>query len=154
MAAKKEKSNFEFDGMSAGGLISKDERIAEQESLLNGSDRDSNAQRAYDRDTLKLKPDLMAYNRQKEAALGLAPGSIVPVEAQKIEGRTGRIVAAKSKTAEEFYGDSSTLSYGDNKPSDDAIDRVVGKINEEYVILSLSDCLCRFRVAPTETSCF
>lgn len=35
--------------------------------------------------------------------------------------------------AENLYRDANTLIYGDNKPSEDAIDRVVGKINKEYV---------------------
>ena len=34
--------------------------------------------------------------------------------------------------AENLYRDANTLIYGDNKPSEDAIDRVVGKINKEY----------------------
>jgi len=35
---------------------------------------------------------------------------------------------------ENLYRDSSTLLYGDNKPSEEAIDRVVSKINKEYVL--------------------
>jgi pre-mRNA-splicing factor SYF2 len=35
--------------------------------------------------------------------------------------------------AESFYRDANTLLYADNKPTEDAIDRVVGKINREYV---------------------
>lgn len=45
--------------------------------------------------------------------------------------------------AENLYRDANTLIYGDNKPSEEAIDRVVGKINAEYVLpcleLILSD---------------
>jgi pre-mRNA-splicing factor SYF2 len=37
--------------------------------------------------------------------------------------------------AESFYRDANTLLYADNKPTEDAIDRVVGKINREYVIM-------------------
>jgi hypothetical protein len=36
--------------------------------------------------------------------------------------------------AENLYRDANTLIYGDNKPSEDAIDRVVGKINKECVL--------------------
>ena len=35
--------------------------------------------------------------------------------------------------AENLYRDANTLIYGDNKPSEDAIDRVVSKINREWV---------------------
>lgn len=35
--------------------------------------------------------------------------------------------------AESFYRDANTLLYADNKPTEDAIDRVVSKINREYV---------------------
>jgi pre-mRNA-splicing factor SYF2 len=34
-------------------------------------------------------------------------------------------------TADNFYRDANTLLYADNKPTEDAIDRVVGKINRE-----------------------
>ena len=36
--------------------------------------------------------------------------------------------------AESLYRDANSLLYADNKPSDDAIDRVIGKINDEYVM--------------------
>lgn len=109
-----EKSNFEFD------------------------DVDSRAQRTYDRDTVKLKPDLVAYNRQKEAALGLAPGTIVPLAAKSSDGTsalTKRVNQAEVSRAlgamENLYRDGNTLAYGDSKPSEEAIDRVVGKLNED-----------------------
>ena len=35
--------------------------------------------------------------------------------------------------AEGLYRDANSLLYADNKPSDEAIDRVIGKINQEYV---------------------
>src|SRR6266550_1723200 len=35
--------------------------------------------------------------------------------------------------AENLYRDVNSLIYGDNKPSEDAIDRVVSKINREWV---------------------
>jgi pre-mRNA-splicing factor SYF2 len=36
---------------------------------------------------------------------------------------------------EALYRDANTLLYGDNKPSEEAIDRVVGKLNRECVDL-------------------
>ena len=44
--------------------------------------------------------------------------------------------------AENLYRDANTLIYGDNKPSEEAIDRVVGKINKECVFISTLP-LCR-----------
>jgi pre-mRNA-splicing factor SYF2 len=35
--------------------------------------------------------------------------------------------------ADGLYRDANSLLYADNKPSDEAIDRVIGKINQEYV---------------------
>lgn len=46
--------------------------------------------------------------------------------------------------ADSFYRDANTLLYADNKPTEDAIDRVVGKINREYVAFD------RFYVTLTE----
>lgn len=40
--------------------------------------------------------------------------------------------------AESLYRDANTLLYADSKPSEDAIDRVVSKINTEYVPLALN----------------
>jgi hypothetical protein len=39
--------------------------------------------------------------------------------------------------AEGLYRDANSLLYADNKPSDDAIDRVIGKINSEYVFMTV-----------------
>ena len=44
--------------------------------------------------------------------------------------------------AENLYRDANTLIYGNNKPSEDAIDRVVSKINEECVYLSFTALTC------------
>jgi hypothetical protein len=49
-------------------------------------------------------------------------------------------LAATSKSltaAESLYRDANTLAYADNKPSEEAIDRVVGKMNAEWVHVAL-----------------
>ena len=46
--------------------------------------------------------------------------------------------------ADNFYRDANTLLYADNKPTEDAIDRVVGKINREQVDF----CLCLIPTHP------
>ncbi|KAJ6607026.1 SYF2 splicing factor-domain-containing protein [Mycena sp. CBHHK59/15] len=63
------------------------------------------ARRRYKKDLDQIKPDLAVYNRQKELAMGLAPGTLT----------------AFNPTASS------------SQPSEDAIDRMVGKINREYV---------------------
>ena len=37
-----------------------------------------------------------------------------------------------------MYRDANSLLYADNKPSEDAIDRVISKINKEYVYYFVS----------------
>lgn len=74
----------------------------------------------------------MNYEKQKEAALGLAPGTLVPLNAtsQSLLASGSRRTGALS-AAEDLYRGADTLAYGDSKPSEEAIDRVTGKINKE-----------------------
>ncbi|KAL0946221.1 hypothetical protein HGRIS_012480 [Hohenbuehelia grisea] len=91
------------------------------------------ARRRYKKDLDHIKPDLEAYNRQKELALGLAPGALT--QFNPTQGSSSGQLAPTSQqqqlAAENLYRDANTLIYGDNKPSEDAIDRVVGKINKD-----------------------
>lgn len=78
------------------------------------------------------KPDLVGYARQKEAALGLEPGSLVPLgTSNELAAAAGPSRNAALSAAEDLYRSADTLSYGDSKPSEEAVDRVVGKINKE-----------------------
>jgi pre-mRNA-splicing factor SYF2 len=112
------------------------------------------ARRKYKKDLDLIKPDLTAYNRQKEVALGYAPGTLTTFNptagSSSMEVResllainirltlTGVQVVPTSHeqqlAAENLYRDANTLMYGDSKPSEDAIDRVVEKINKECVL--------------------
>ncbi|EPQ51818.1 SYF2-domain-containing protein [Gloeophyllum trabeum ATCC 11539] len=78
------------------------------------------ARRKYKKDLDYIKPDLAAYNRQKEVALGLAPGTLLIPSSQQ-----------QQLAAESLYRDANTLLYADNKPSEEAIDRVVEKLNRD-----------------------
>lgn len=74
------------------------------------------------------KPDLIGYARQKEQAMGLEPGSIVPL------GTNNEMAAAAGPShtaAGDLYRSADSMAYGDSKPSEEAVDRVVGKINKE-----------------------
>jgi len=72
------------------------------------------------------------YNRQKETALGLAPGTLTKTG----EGSSAVVPTSQEQqiAAENLYRNANTLIYGDNKPSEDAIDKVVSKINQEWVL--------------------
>ncbi|KAG2129793.1 SYF2-domain-containing protein [Suillus clintonianus] len=95
------------------------------------------ARRRYKKDLDLIKPDLAAYSRQKEVVLGLAPGSLSKPGSSSSALTTfdpsgGQVVSAEQRmAAESFYRDANTLLYADNKPTEDAIDRVVGKINRD-----------------------
>ena len=98
------------------------------------ADAEDDAHKKYNRNIRVTKPDLISYERQKEAALGLAPGTLVPVGSTN----ASLSVAGPSRgltASEDLYRGADTLAYGDNKPSEDAIDRVIGKINKECVLL-------------------
>lgn len=76
--------------------------------------------------------------------MGLVPGALSKASSSKDRS----LVASSSSTsasalaaAEDLYRDANTLAYGDNKPSEDAIDRVVSKMNLEYVTVDRSSTL-------------
>ncbi|KAJ3759850.1 SYF2 splicing factor-domain-containing protein [Lentinula raphanica] len=91
------------------------------------------ARRRYKKDLDLIKPDLVAYNKQKEIAMGLAPGTLSNFD--PISGPSSLQVSHTSLeqqlAADDLYRDANTLMYGDNKPSEDAIDRMVSKINKD-----------------------
>lgn len=89
------------------------------------TDAEDDAHKRYNRSIRHTKADLLAYERQKEAAMGLEPGTLVPVASGS--GSSSRGLTR----AEDLYRGANTLAYGDNKPSEDAIDRVSAQINKE-----------------------
>ncbi|KAG8858202.1 hypothetical protein FRB91_010117 [Serendipita sp. 411] len=103
-------------------------------------DHDSNAHRKYKKDLDLLNPDLITYNLRKERALNLEPGTLVEVDesgkasltlAAKDQAIMMSAAAASGVDAEGLYRDANSLSYADNKPSEEAIDRVVNKLNND-----------------------
>jgi len=111
MAKKKRRADFEFH------------------------DAEHNARRKYKKDLDLLQPDLEAYNRQKEIALGLAPGTLSKKSASTSDlPETGEALPsalAQQAASELLYRDANTLLYADNKPTEEAIDRVVAKLNTD-----------------------
>ncbi|KAJ3509608.1 hypothetical protein NLJ89_g5132 [Agrocybe chaxingu] len=84
------------------------------------------ARRRYKKDLDLIKPDLEAYNKQKALATGA--GTLTGFSAA---GESSDISQEQKSAAENLYRDANTLIYGDSKPSEDAIDRVVSKINRD-----------------------
>jgi pre-mRNA-splicing factor SYF2 len=131
LARKKRRADFEFHGEYTFlffqlDLISNNIRL---------SDDAHAARRRYKKDLDLVKPDLVAYNQQKAIAMGQAPGSLVGFNPT---GGSSEITVTSEQqrmAAENLYRDANTLIYGDSKPSEDAIDRVVSKINKECVYL-------------------
>ncbi|KAK1236245.1 Pre-mRNA-splicing factor SYF2 [Marasmius sp. AFHP31] len=88
------------------------------------------AHRKYKKELDLIKPDLLAYQEQKDLALGRGPGTLTNFEA----GSSSQVIPTshdQQLAAENLYRDANTLIYGDNKPSEEAIDRVVSKINRD-----------------------
>ncbi|THV05710.1 SYF2-domain-containing protein [Dendrothele bispora CBS 962.96] len=88
------------------------------------------ARRRYKKDLDLIKPDLETYNKQKEIAMGLAPGTLTQFD-PKAGPSSSPSSLEQQLAAENLYRDANTLMYGDSKPSEDAIDRVVAKINKD-----------------------
>ncbi|RPD76187.1 SYF2-domain-containing protein [Lentinus tigrinus ALCF2SS1-7] len=88
------------------------------------------ARRKYKKDLDFIKPDLESYNRQKEIALGLTAGTL---------SKPGAASSSSAVTTFDPSGGAlqvaptslQHLLYADNKPSEDAIDRVISKINKD-----------------------
>ncbi|KAJ3848101.1 SYF2-domain-containing protein [Lentinula lateritia] len=91
------------------------------------------ARRRYKKDLDLIKPDLDAYNKQKEVAMGLAPGTLSNFnpKASPLSLQVSTSSLEQQLAADNLYRDANTLMYGDNKPSEDAIDRMVSKINKD-----------------------
>ncbi|KAI0753340.1 SYF2-domain-containing protein [Daedaleopsis nitida] len=99
------------------------------------------ARRKYKKDLDFIKPDLSTYNKQKEIALGLAAGTLSKPGASSSALSTfdpsGSAVQVaptsleQQLAAENLYRDANSLLYADNKPSEEAIDRVISKINKD-----------------------
>ena len=84
-----------------------------------------------------IKPDLEAYNRQKAIAMGTGSGALTSFDSTGGASSSAMVVTEEQRrlASEGLYRDANTLIYGDSKPSEEAIDRVVSKINKEYVLM-------------------
>ncbi|KAF9525265.1 SYF2 splicing factor-domain-containing protein [Crepidotus variabilis] len=89
------------------------------------------ARRKYKKDLDFIKPDLEAYNKQK--ALAMSQGGSSLSTFSSVSGSSELTAASEEQrmASENLYRDANTLIYGDSKPSEDAIDRVVSKMNND-----------------------
>lgn len=86
------------------------------------------ARRKYKKDLDFIKPDLDAYNKQKAATM--SQGTLSTFSAAG-SSDVATVSEEQRIASENFYRDANSLIYGDSKPSEDAIDRVVSKMNQE-----------------------
>ncbi|KIM41522.1 hypothetical protein M413DRAFT_445506 [Hebeloma cylindrosporum] len=89
------------------------------------------ARRRYKKDLDHFKPDLVAYNQQKAIAMGQSQGSLVGFNPTAGSSELAVTSQEQRLAAENLSRDANTLIYGDSNPSEDAIDRVVSKINQD-----------------------
>src|SRR5260221_10078593 len=88
------------------------------------------ARRKYKKELDFVKPDLEAYNKQKALAMSQGSGPLSTFNATGVSDVT--VTSQEQRlAAENLYREANTLIYGDSQPSEDAIDRVVSKINKE-----------------------
>ncbi|KAL1748299.1 SYF2 splicing factor-domain-containing protein [Schizophyllum fasciatum] len=95
------------------------------------------SRRKYKKDLDLIKPDLTAYEEQKAQALASGSSSALVRRDDGGEVRfpgyadAHKVIPASSEAQDALYRTANTLLYGDHKPSEEAIDRVVGKVNRE-----------------------
>ncbi|KAL5520749.1 SYF2 [Sanghuangporus sanghuang] len=111
-------------------------RRKERNADFEFHDEEQQARKRYKKDLAFLKPDLETYNKQKQLALGsgaaASSSSSVSNALTTFDPSGGAITSyEQQRAAESLYRDANTLLYADNKPSEEAIDRVVEKLNLE-----------------------
>lgn len=129
------KRNWEYS-LADNEAWSKKQARKERRMDTGFSTFDESARRKYRRDIDTFKPDLKSYQAQKAAALGLTPEEAAQISFHGAEGSSELIPHASTSTgtqlvpgSDQLYRDANSFVYADHKPSDDAIDRVVGKLN-------------------------
>lgn len=102
-------------------LDEKEERLDKGIIDFNGL-----AARSYQRTLRGLKPDLKGYQRAEGSNQGSSNALV-----RRDEGSSSSSQAVVRK--EDVYSNLNTLSYGNHKANDQAIDRVISHINAEAV---------------------
>ncbi|BGP38059.1 Pre-mRNA-splicing factor SYF2 [Rhodotorula kratochvilovae] len=87
------------------------------------TDYDDLARRKYKKDLDDFKPDILAYKKQREAELST---STALVASGSGGGEVGPVIDPNG-----LYRDANSFVYADHKPTEDQIDRVIGKLNSD-----------------------
>ncbi|CAH7667564.1 SYF2 splicing factor-domain-containing protein [Phakopsora pachyrhizi] len=105
-----------------------DKKMKQKKSRANFdfTDYEDMALRKYKKDVDCLKPDLVSYNKQRAAA---TPGGDPSTSLALSKSASSSTSVVQRAAAESLYRDMNSLVYADHKPSEEAIDRVVGKLN-------------------------
>ncbi|KAH9811099.1 SYF2 splicing factor-domain-containing protein [Melampsora americana] len=100
-----------------------DKKLKQKKSRGNHefTDYDDLARRKYKKDVDGLKPDLVNYNKQRAVADGSS--------ALITTGSSSSTSVVQKQASENLYRDMNSLVYADHRPTEEAIDRVVGKLN-------------------------
>ena len=69
-----------------------------------------------------IKPNLVNYNKQKEQALGLPSGTL---------SQSTELTGQDTSSSLDLYRDADSLIYADHKPSEEDLDRLTNKVNDE-----------------------
>lgn len=83
-------------------------------------DAEQVSQRRYKKDLAYIKPNMASYNKQKEQALGLPPGTI-----------TDELANPDKSSTVDLYREADSLIYADHKPSEEDLDRLTSKVNDD-----------------------
>ncbi|GAA5966433.1 hypothetical protein JCM21900_004416 [Sporobolomyces salmonicolor] len=104
-----------------------DKKLARKERRADFSftDYDDIARRKYKKDLDDFKPDLAAYNAQRAAAESSSQ-ALIASGSGSAEGTVAQHLAAQ-----DLYRDANSFIYADHKPTEDQIDRVIGKLNSD-----------------------
>ncbi|GAA5897998.1 hypothetical protein JCM5296_001449 [Sporobolomyces johnsonii] len=104
-----------------------DKKLARKERRADFSftDYDDIARRKYKKDLDDFKPDLAAYNAQRAAAESSSQALIASGSG------SGEGTVAQHLAAQDLYRDANSFIYADHKPTEDQIDRVIGKLNSD-----------------------
>ncbi|CEQ39704.1 SPOSA6832_01260 [Sporobolomyces salmonicolor] len=114
LARKERRADFSFTEVKGGGPDD-----------LDRTDYDDIARRKYKKDLDDFKPDLAAYNAQRAAAESSSQALIASGSG------SGEGTVAQHLAAQDLYRDANSFIYADHKPTEDQIDRVIGKLNSD-----------------------
>lgn len=103
-----------------------EEKLEKKEEIRDKGvvDHETNAERVYNRQIRDLKPNVAAYNASKAASSRAGTSSSALVNSSP--AGDGQLVPHS-----ELESAYSHLSYGDHKPSDADVDRLVSHLNHE-----------------------